>query len=134
MHEVEQYLVTVSLSSHAFQLWSDAHTLGDEYYRGLTDLHCNGHGTREECQFVAARYLAALEDLEKHVLTLDGPEGAAIQKSTRTFIKLIRNDLTLFEQYSTSTPQDGHKPVIRNRGSRGDGSSSDHDGRSPESN
>src|SRR5687768_7092871 len=130
MHEVEQYLVTVSLSSHTFQLWSDAHALGDEYYRGLTDLHCNGQGTREECQSVAARYLAALEDLEKYVSTLDGSDdAAAIQKSTRTFIQLIRSDLKLFAEYSTSTPQDGHKQIITDRGSSGDGNSSKHDGR-----
>jgi hypothetical protein len=119
----------VRLSSDTFQLWSDAHKLGDEYYRGLTDLHCNGQGTREQCQSIAARYLAALEDLEKHVSTLDGSEeAAAIQKSTLTFIRLIRGDLALFAEYSTSTPQDGHKRMIRSRSSKTDTPSPDHDG------
>jgi len=121
----------VSLSSHTFQLWSEAHTLGDEYYRGLTDLHCNGSDNRDECESLAVRYLAALEVLEKHVSTLDDSEEAdAIQKSTRTFIQLIQTDLKLFQDYSTSKPQDGHQRRIRD-GNSDNGkatSSSNHDG------
>ena len=78
---------------------------------------------------MAARYLVALEDLEKHVSTLDeSDDAAAIQKSTRTFIKLIHADLALFAEYSTSKPLDGHKRMIRDRTSDTDTSSPNHDG------
>ena len=119
----------MGLSSHTFQLWSEAHTLGDEYYRGLTDLHCNGRDNRDECESLAARYLAALEMLENHVSTLDdSEEAAAIQKSTRTFIQLIQADLKLFQDYSTSKPQGGYKRMIGDTSSDGRISSPSRDG------
>ena len=90
------FRLNVHRSSHTVELWSAAHRFGDAYYLCLTELHCHGRGSLEECNSAADKYLVALEDLEKHLSTLEVSDDVTeLVKSTKTYLRLVRNDIKL---------------------------------------
>src|SRR5688572_2854613 len=86
-------------SSHTLQLWSAAHKSGDDYYRYISDCFHNGNGIGNESAGLAAAYLNALRELERHLDTLDGSANVAeMRSSTAKFIELVLGDLKRFEE------------------------------------
>ena len=92
--DVGQWLLTVSLTSHTLQLWSEAHTLGDDYYLKVNDLICNGRGSGEECGKLATSYLSALQGLEKDLSSRGNSDSVrGMKRTTKKHIALVREDL-----------------------------------------
>ena len=85
--------------SHTIRLRSAAHGLGDKYYESLYDLLCTRQGNREECERLAASYLAALRKLDKHLSTIDAFDDLSkLRGSTATYIDLVQKDLVRFAE------------------------------------
>jgi hypothetical protein len=85
-------------SPHTFELWATAHKSGDEYYRQLTASLSSGLTIDGECKRLALSYLNALEDLERHLQTLDDSDEVRDMKASNAkFIETIREDLKRFE-------------------------------------
>ncbi len=84
-------------STLTFQLWADAHSSGDEYYRHLTTSLFLGRKFDEVSISLAKKYLAALENLERHLeIQDDSDEVTSMRASTARFIDIIRRDLDRF--------------------------------------
>jgi len=84
----------MSLTSHTLQLWSAAHTLGDEYYLKVNDLICNRRGNGAYCENLARSYLSALHTLEKDLSTRGNSDSVlGMTRTTKKHIALVSKDL-----------------------------------------
>ena len=88
----------MSTSQLLQQLSTDAHSLGDIYYRRLTDVSRTDDGIDPETKELARSYHKALSNLLVHLESLGDFEKTAEQKKTTLeYIKMVETDLGRFD-------------------------------------
>ena len=98
-------------SPHTLHLWSAAHKSGDDYYRHVSDsLLRDGGNLGQDSADLAASYLDALRELERHLDTLD-ETVEDLRASTRKFIDLVVGDLERFDK--TGRYELSNEPPLR---------------------
>jgi hypothetical protein len=94
-------------SPHTLRLYSQAHSLGDRYYRELTAEHVRGLSSDEQLKELAHAYITALEQLLSHLADAKGQEADSIlKKRTQKYLELVKQDLM---RYDVGRPRDHAK-------------------------